>query len=161
MRSHGPCIWPVVAPYFPHLALQRGGQRPQGGTEVWMLWQLILIVSLMAFTFSVEKNFWAVSDGFLDWNNQGGKTKPECGQCHPMTWGPGLNFKKWAEPQHPSFSASWLWLWCNQPPHVPAVMPSQPWWTVSLQTMSQEKEKQHNTRFPYVAFARHSVITIK
>jgi hypothetical protein len=39
--------------------------------------------------------------------------------------------KKWAEDQHPSLSASPLWISCGQLPCAPAVMPSPLWQTLT------------------------------
>lgn len=55
--------------------------------------------------------------------NRRGRTHPECGQPHPIDWGPKLGERrKWAEFQHASLSASCLWIRCDQLPHAPAVI---------------------------------------
>lgn len=41
------------------------------------------------------------------------------------------------EYHHPSLSASWLWMQCDQPPHDLTAVPSPSCWTMSSRTVSQ------------------------
>jgi hypothetical protein len=49
---------------------------------------------------------------------------PTCRPYYFTGWGPELNKRRnWAKHEHPSLSASWLWMPCDQLPPAPARMP--------------------------------------
>lgn len=79
------------------------------GSEIWHNLELLK-----------RRFFRTVCKGFPRQVNQGRKTYPKCVN-RIKRW-------KWAEHQHLSLSASWLW--CLK--LLPLTMPSLPWWTVPL-----------------------------